>query len=1588
MYHLLLRDTSLGAAIALCLLAAVPLSDVGLVVANRVSIAIWPARPLPALDYRRRLTYTQATLVVVVALVRSPEEAEDLAARLEVNYLTGAYDPNLHFGLVCEPMPGEQEELATDAAVRKAAVDAIRRLNEAHGPRGAEPFHLLVRGRTYHETEDLWMGWERKRGALHELARHLRGHPTSFDIIEGDDEFFARTRYVLTLDADTLLPRDGARRLVSVITHPLNRPIIDPVLGRVVRGYGVVQPRVTHSLRSAGDTRYSWMHTGATGIDPYGGVVSDVYQDVFGEGSFTGKAIFDVDVFNEVLGERFPERQVLSHDLLEGNYLRCGLATNIEVFDDYPSTYATAAVRQHRWMRGDWQLLPWLFPHVRTGRGSRERNPLSVLHRWKLFDNLRRSLVAPSLMAMIVLGWVLIPGPDPWWLLFILGMTFFPAALQFIESLVSRPRNVSVRRSLRAVGSDLRRDASRALFALAVLPHQAWLAADAILRTLWRQFYSHRHMLEWMTAAEAEVLGDTGPRGYVRMMGPSVAVGVVAAVPAILAQPTRAVWTLPIVGLWVASPLIAQGSGAPLAPEAVEATADELRYLRRVARRTWRFFETFITPEDNWLIPDNYQEDPVGVVAHRTSPTNVGLQLLAYGTAHDLGYIGLPELVDRSVETLTVLAGLPRFRGHFFNWYDTRTLEPLAPGYVSTVDSGNLCGDLIALRQVLLQAAEEPFIGPQTLKGLADTTRLALRDMELVLGEGETANVPLESLKVVLDLILEADVPTTLPGWLRCLREVEAQAAIWIPRALEKLEEGDPAVDSAQDILRSVRRRISDIENYAPWAALVSPSPTAGVGAVPTELARYVEHTPSLVQLAESDSAIGALEALLVDMADEDPARDWYERMLVGLTASRDNASQLLGHGYLAADMAREMWLHADFTLLYDEDHKLFSIGFNTAEGRRDPSYYDMLASECRLASFLAIAKGDVPQRHWFRLGRAITTTTEGYALLSWSASMFEYLMPILLMKSWPGTLLDETYQTVVRRHMEYGRQQRVPWGISESAFNTRDGEQNYQYQAFGVPGLGLKRGLLEDVVVAPYATLLALPIDPHAAYLNLRELESRDAVGRWGFYEAIDYTPGRIPAGDERAVVRAYMAHHQGMGFVALGNELALCSMQDRFHEDPLVRSAEVLLQERAPRHVEIEHPNVEEVEFVRSVRELPHPHARSYASADTWVPATHFLSNGSYSVMVTNAGGGYSRWRGIAVSRYREDVTRDCWGTFVYVRDLESGKVWSAAHQPTLTPADTYHVTFSADKAEFRRTDGEIETHQEIVVSPEHDAEIRRVAITNHGRDERSVELTSYFEASLSVPEADQAHRTFANLFVETEEVGDSRILLFSRRPRSSTEQRLWGFHALACETETDCTPSVETSRRRFLGRQRQPFDPAALDEAGRLSGTTGPVLDAICSIRQVVTVGPGETAYLAYTTGATDDRDEALRLAEAYCDIRTVQRALDLSWTSSQIVMRDLGILPEEAVVFQRLASRLLLTDPYSPLKVKTPVENGLPASGLWSLGISGDLPILLVRIERLQDAPIVRQALLAHQYWRHIGLIADLVILNTESTVVHE
>jgi cellobiose phosphorylase len=1602
--HMLYSNTVAWAVAVVGAVALIPLSEVALAIVNRMVTAAWPPKPMPKMDYMTPLAEEDRTLVVVPALLVSPADTERLIDSMEVNYLANT-DPNIHFALLGDLKAAPSAEQPADDDILDTAQYAVRLLNERYGVAGAGPFHMLVRERVWDAGEGVWMGHERKRGALEDLVGLLAGDTDGgFRVRTGDASFLTGVTFALTLDSDTVLPRDAARELASTIAHPLNRARVDEKRRVVSFGHGLIQPMIANSLPAAGRSRFARLFSGVTGVDPYGGTSSDVYQDAFGEGSYTGKGIFEVGVYHAVLTDRFPDDTLLSHDLVEGSYLRTGYASDIEVFDDHPATYPADAARFHRWIRGDWQAAPWMLPTVPTKDG-RERNPLRPLSRWKIFDNLRRSLYPLSMVLFFALGLALVPNGGLQWPVGLLLIVFSPAYLHLFDSLLMHPRGVTLRSSLKTLWSDFARDTSHAFFALITLPHAAWANVDAIARALWRAHVSHTRRLEWTTAAEAESTYASGSMAdYVRRMGTAQVTGAVLLAPSLVLAPVYVPVAVALAVVWLSAPAYVRWMSSALRRGAPAPTDEQRAFVRRMARKTWRFFDTFVTAEDRWLAPDNFQEDPKGALAHRTSPTNIGLQLVAYLAAHDLGYVSLSDLVERVTRTLQTMAGMERFRGHFFNWYDTRTLEPLPPGYVSTVDSGNLAGYLLVLRVGLLESSEAPVVSTTTLDGIADTVRLALEDLDAqheALGSPLTFSRLRRTLEEVLRRSTLPEPPHNSAGWRAVLDELSRLADVIVverdcmPDMMDLPTAAAAACRSLDEVVALIHSSLDDMERYLPWAPLVDLAPyLLRQHPYAEALIPILDFVPSLVGLAEGLVEVRTtLDALARDPVGDDAevraeVATWARHMRDGLEHGRPAAAELLATLRLMADIAREMWEFTDFGMLYDASRELFSIGYNTAEGRLDASYYDLLASECRLASFLAIAKGDVAQTNWFRLGRTLAPAANSYALVSWSASMFEYLMPLLVMHAYPSTLLTDTYAVVVSRQEQYGRERGVPWGVSESAFNAKDAELTYQYQAFGVPGLGLKRGLSDDLVVAPYASALAMMVDLPAAIDNLRALAGHGAEGRFGYYESVDYTPGRVPAGAQRAVVKAYFAHHQGMAFAAADDVLTGSAMQRRFHEDPLVRSADLLLQERVPRHVPITRPHVDEVEYVRAHRELPPPVQRSYPTADTPTPATHFLSNGSYSVMVTNAGSGYSRYRDLSVTRYREDITRDPWGSFVYVRDVGSGRFWSIGYQPTLAEPDDYHVTFSADKAELRRRDGDIETYTEIAVSPEEDVEVRRITLTNHGRLPCNIELTSYFEVTIAPLNADQAHRAFSNLFVETEADPARRAVYFSRRPRSNEEQRLWGFHVLGCEPGEQCDFEVETDRARFVGRLRTPRSPRAMTESTPLSGTLGAVLDPVVAVRRTVAIAPGGSVRVAYATGMSPTREGAEALVDKYGDVRASQRALDLAWTSSQIELRDLGLTPDEAVVFQRLASRLLLTDPQSPLKLIPDEENRTPLSGLWQLGISGDLPILLLRIDRLEDTPLVRQLLLAHQYWRQQGLQVDLIIVNTRPSAYIE
>ncbi len=1501
---------SLFVAILFGTIAIFPASELALGLLNRY-VAFWiKPKILHRMETDRGLPENTATMVIVPTLFISMREVRKLLETLHVHYLANP-DPQIYFAFLGDFADASTETVESDASILKLVQDGIDELNTRYSLNTEKRFYLFHRRRQWNDTEKKWMGWERKRGKILEFNRLLRGSSdTSYYPSGADPALLAKIKYVITLDSDTQLPRDSARLLVGTIEHPLNRPTFCPNQKRVISGYGILQPRISVSMVSATRTHFARIFSGNTGLDPYTRSVSDTYQDLFGEGSYTGKGLYCVDAFGKALEGRVPENTVLSHDLFEGAYARSALVSDIELIDDYPSDYQTFSKRHHRWTRGDWQLLPWLFPKVQNDKGEWITNNLPFISRWKIFDNMRRSLVPIANLVWLILAWTILPGSPLIWTLPIVLMWTFPIYAPLTTGAFLRSRGRGGWGHFRSTLSETRIQIEQMLLMTILLVEHAVTQADAIVRTLYRILISRKGLLEWVS------FGETVQRrhnGFFVGFGPPIAILVALLV--VFQRPEALAIAIPFLGSWLLNPLIHHWTGRRIPNREVSLGPDQIRAFRTYARRTWHFFETFLTADDHWLAPDNFQEDPHPVIAHRTSPTNVGLQLLSISAALDFGYIGVLEFIELLEKTFLTLGKLQRLNGHLFNWYDTQTLAPLNPQYVSTVDSGNLCGHLLTLKQACLEISRRPNIVLPSRDGLLDTL-YQVRDevRKVVMLSQSSTTVTLNHLLQAIDAILEG---VRVTAW----SSLEEWSEFLTTHHLNMVD--------AEDILNALAAGESATtfsETRIWWAAAL----------------RQIREFQRDVRDLEASDACARLNVIMKRCDD----------LVLGM----------------------------DFRFLFDESRKVFVIGFNVTQGKLDNSYYDLLASESRLASFVAIAKGDVPKEHWFRLGRQITSVHGGRALIAWTATMFEYLMPLLIMRRYANTILDQTYASVVKCQIAYGKQHKVPWGISEAGYHARDLHLYYQYAPFGIPGLGLKRGLSGDLVISPYSTMLAAMIVPLAALDNLQRLEQLGVFSRYGFFESIDYTPDRLPKNKKNVIIRSFMAHHQGMSLVALDNLLNEWVMQKRFHADPLVKATQLLLQERIPLAVALQRPRAEEVHASADFLIAKNPIPVVFLDVHLPTPRTQLLSNGTYTVMVTTTGAGYSRCGRLDVSRWREDVTRDHCGQWFYIRNCTSGHVWSAAFQPIGTNPKAYEATFTEDKVEFLRRDGKIVTHTEIIVSPEDNVELRRISLSNKGTQEQVLEVTSFMEVVFALSDDDAAHPAFSNLFVQTEFFSTESTLLATRRRRSEKDPHVWGFHVLVTEGERVDVTQCETDRARFLGRGRTAQDPLVIHENRPLSNTVGSVLDPIFSLRETVRIPAGETVRITFATGMTSSREEAFYLTEKYRNTTIFAREADIAWTKSQVTLRHLNISTHQAHSFQRLAGRLIYSDPSLRPGAHVLALNTQTQSSLWGYGISGDLPIILARISDEKDILMVRELLHAHEYLRLKGLRVDLVLLN--------
>ena len=1603
-------------------LAFIPAITIAVELTNWMVTQIVKPESLPHMDFSRGIPEECEAMVVIPAMLSRPDEVDSLVGQLELHYLRNP-DPGLSFALVTDFMDSPAENQPSDFDLVERARQGIRDLNKKY-PRleldrcSDQRFALLQRERRWNPSEGVWMGWERKRGKLHELnslilalqdgsmESNSQDSQSSFPIREGDLAMLQGVRYVITLDADTILPRDAARELIAVLAHPLNRARLKPVSmadcgEEVISGYTILQPRTDIKPSSSSTSFFTRVFSGDTGLDLYTRAVSDVYQDLFEEGSYVGKGVYEVATFERSLENCIPENTLLSHDLLEGIHGRTALVTSTVLIEDMPQNYLVHANRLHRWMRGDWQLLPWLFSPR-----------LSTISRWKILDNLRRSLVAPALLLLIVAGWLILPGNPGTWTVASVLVLAVPVVTGLWTALHRRINSQPIRQT----EASLKNSLFRWLLALAFLAYEAQIAADAVLRTLVRLAFTHRGMLGWTTSAQAaRRLGEGKASVTWRRMAFSPLLAIVLFVLVSLIRPAALAWAAPLLAAWLLAPEIAVWISRPLPQQSEKLDSGQRRELHRLARRTWLFFEQFIGPEDQWLPPDHFQEAPLGIVAHRTSPTNIGLALLSALGAYDLGYLEALTLSTRLTSSLDTLEKLERYQGHFLNWYDTRTLDPLQPRYVSTVDSGNLAACLVTLHQGCLEIPDRPVLRWESFEGLLDAIDLldaVFRDMDAV-----TLQPALSGLRSALSTIGQAiqsvkDEPKRWVGLLSDLGDsgsgqLSPQNWADLDRLIAELVEKYPTELGPENLRRlryynrAARQQLNSIQRcidlLLPWLVSFQEIPACfRDGDLPAKVAEdwhaLQEAFPPQLSLKEIPAASRTGRLVLAQLkdsiktlsgADRADALRWAQGLEDRLNADGMTAEILLVGFQEMAHRSNALFQAMNFAFLFDSQRHVFHIGYNLATGSLDLNYYDLLASEARLASLVAIAKGEVPQNHWLHLSRPFTRVDGRQALLSWSATMFEYMMPRLVVSSEPGTLLGNTLAVVADRQIEYGREKNIPWGISESGYYRFDSNQFYQYRAFGVPGLGYKRGLADDLVITPYATLLALPLRPRAVLQNMERLKQLDMLGMYGFYEAADFTPARLIVGQEMAIVQSYMAHHQGMIMLSLVNYLQGDAMVRRFQRDPRIQSVELLLLEQIPRDAPIEQQSAEGSQVLRAIQ--PRNHANPWTvNPRAPQPRVHYLSNGRYSLLITAAGGGYSAWKDISLTRWRSDTTLDNWGTWIYIQDQNSGATWSASLQPTLAAADEQEVLFNSHYAEFRRQEGSLAQVTEVFIAPEDDIEIRLVTLTNHGDQPRSLRLTSYGEVVLATQAADARHPAFNKLFIESEPLPRGNGLSFHRRPRSGSEDEIFLVHALVTGKAEDTLirPRLESDRGQFLGRGRTVRNPVALEANSQARSETS--LDPIFSISQAVYVPPHGTLRLAFLTAATNSVDSSRSLINRYASMDAIQAALEQARVLAEEEMNELEISTGQLKDFQTLLS--LLVFPSSALRagLERLGANQKGQPGLWPFTISGDYPILLVEIESEQGLTLVRELLRAHTYWRRRQLMIDLVFLDKLGT----
>jgi cyclic beta-1,2-glucan synthetase len=1378
-------------SLILSILLLIPIETIFTQIAQYILGKTKNTKIIPKLDFRNGIPEQNATFVVIPTIIKNGKRVEELMHKLEVYYIANKSD-NIYFALLGDCSTSSNEEEGFDEEVINTGKKMVDILNKKYPDEKFTKFNFIYRKRMWNEGEEAYLGWERKRGLLNQFNEYILGNisnPFKTNTITNLASM-PPIKYIITLDADTDLVLNSAKELIGAMAHILNKPELNKSEDLVIAGHALIQPRIGIDLMSSIKSLYTKIYAGAGGVDVYANAISDIYQDNFEEGIFTGKGIYDLKIFSKILNNEIPENTILSHDLLEGSYLRCGLATDIMLMDGYPVGYNSSKSRLHRWIRGDWQIIIWLKDKIKNKRGEIKNNPLNILSKYKIFDNLVRSLLEVSSVLTIIYMCILdcFYKIKIWPIITtVLIAVLTPTVIDVINKIVFKREGERRQKTFNKTLSGINASLLRGLFTLATLPDKAYMSANAICKTLYRLKVSKKHMLEWVTAEEAEKMTKKDIKSYYINMAPNIILGILGILYIFInAKNPFSVLIFVISLLWLIAPAIM----CYISKEIVVNNKKELlvdkdkQYVLEVGKRTWQFFKDYLVKENNYLPPDNYQEDRKPKAIKRTSSTNIGLALLAVISSYDLGYETQKNTLELLNKMIDTIYNLQKWNGHLYNWYNIETLEPLRPRYISSVDSGNFVGYLYVVKQFLIQNGQED-----------------------------------------------------------------------------------------------------------------------------TRIDELIEHT--------------------------------------------------------------------DFTKLYNEKMQLFSVGYNVEENMLTDSYYDLLASEARQTSLVAIAKKDIEQKHWYNLSRTLTVLNKYKGLISWSGTAFEYLMPNINIPKYPGSLLDESCKFLIMSQKEYNKKLKIPWGISESAFNLKDLNNNYQYKAFGIPWLGLKRGLADEIVVAPYASMMAIIDEPIEVLKNLKQLEKLGMYNKYGFYESIDYTPTRLRKNETKAIVKTYMAHHQGLILLSINNLMNNNIVQKRFVQNPEIEAVNILLQERMPENIIITKEEKEKVEKIKYI-DYENATQREITKINTKLNNVNVIGNDKYTIIMDQKGNGYSKYNNILINRYKYTDDEEQ-GIFFFFKNIKTKRIWTSNYMNYLSKADKYVMCFTPDMNKITRQDGNIETITKISVAPTEPVEIRRIELVNHGIEDETIEITSFLEPLISEKEQDYAHRAFNKLFLEYEIIEDT--ILIRRKSRDKSKSDMFLAVNLYAENEIIGETEFEVDKEKFYGREAIGL-PKTVESSIPLGRNIGLTTEPIVAIKNTVKIKANEKVAFNLIMCVSESKEKVIELINKFTNSETIKRNIELAKVKVEAESRYLNIKGKEIDLCQKILGYLIFPNPLKRIINKNKKVISAYVSELWKYGISGDLPILLVKVKDISDIEILKQVINVYEYLRVKNINIDLVIVDEE------